>query len=201
MSDRPFPSAARRRVAAAVFLRVDTTPEITRAWSGVGGFTLPPDAVDVEGGRYLGVGWMQNMPAVEVLLNGAAESATFTLSGVDDRTVQLVDQASGVRGVKANLGVMFYGPRHKRMPVVWFRRWRVDMVGSREIALTSEVLEAEALTMAVSLTLGSARTSRRVGQPSLWTNAEQQRLHPGDTGMALVGRLSADATRPHPPKG
>ncbi|WP_167762468.1 hypothetical protein [Brevundimonas intermedia] len=142
---------------------------------------------------------MQNLPAVEVLLNGAAESTTFTLTGVDDRTVALVDQAGGVRGVRANLGVMFYGPRWKRTPVQWFRRWRVDMVGSHEIGLSPDGLDTEALSMSVSLTLGSSRTSRRVGQPALWTHAEQNRLHPNDNSMSLVGRLGADATRPWPP--
>ncbi|TFW14424.1 hypothetical protein EGY25_04320 [Brevundimonas intermedia] len=192
-------AVGRRRVAAAVFLRIATSPKVARAWSGSGGFTVPPDAVDPTGGRYLGCGWMQNLPALEVLLNGAAESTTFTLSGVDDRTVELVDREGGVRGVRANLGVMFYGPRMRRTPVEWFRRWRVDMVGTREIAVSSESMDAEALSMSVSLTLGSARTSRRVGQPALWTHAEQNRLHPGDNSMSLVGRLSADATRPHPP--
>ena len=201
MTDVPFPTAGRRRVAAGVFLRIATAPKIARAWSGVGGFTLPSDAVDPEGGRYVGVGWLRDLPSIEVLLNGAAESVTFTLSGVDDRTVELVDRTSGVRGVRANLGVMFYGPRFQRMPVEWFRRWRVDMVGTREIAVSSDDMDAEALSMSVSLTLGSARTSRRVGQPALWTHAEQQRLHPGDTGMALVGRLDPTATRPWPPKG
>lgn len=200
MSDLPLAAVGRRRVAAAVFLRIGTDP-VARAWSGVGGFTLPPDAVETEGGRYLGCGWMQNLPAIEVLLNGAAESVTFNVSGVDDRTVALVDGANGVRGVPAHLGVMFYGPRWKRTPVQWFRRWRVDMVGSREIAVSSDGMDAEAVSMSVSLTLGSERTSRRVGQPALWTHAEQQRLHPGDNSMSLVGRLSADATRPWPPKG
>lgn len=198
MSDVPLAAVRRRRVLAAVFLRIGSDP-VARAWSGVGGFALPPDAVDPEGGRYLGCGWMQNLPALEVLLNGAAESTTFTLSGVDDRTVALVDQVGGVRGVRANLGVMFYGPRWKRTPVQWFRRWRVDMVGSHEIGLSSDGLDAEALSMSVSLTLGSTRTSRRVGQPALWTHGEQNRLHPGDNSMSLVGRLSADATRPWPP--
>lgn len=198
MTDVMNATVARRRVRAAVFLRINAVP-VARAWSGVGGFSLPPDAVDPEGGRYLGCGWMQNLPALEVLLNGAAESTTFTLSGVDDRTVALVDQAGGVRGVRANLGVMFYGPRWRRTPVQWFRRWRVDMVGTREIAVSSESMDAEALSMSVSLTLGSTRTSRRVGQPSLWTHGEQNRLHPGDNSMSLVGRLSADATRPWPP--
>lgn len=194
-----YPEARRRSVRAAVFLRIATDP-VARAWSGVGGFTLPPDTVETEGGRYLGCGWMKNLPALDVLLNGAAESVTFTLSGVDERTIRLVDQAEGARGVPAQLGVMFYGPGWTRQPVRWFRRWRVDMVGSREVAVASDALASTAVEMSVSLTLGSTRTGRRVGQPSLWTHAEQQRLHPGDNGMALVGRLSADATRPHPPK-
>jgi hypothetical protein len=200
MTDVPLVSIGRRRVAAAVFLRIGSDP-VARAWSGVGGFTLPADAVETEGGRYLGCGWMQNLPALEVLLNGAAESVTFGLSNVDDRTVELVDREGGIRGVPAHLGVMFYGPRWRRAPVQWFRRWRVDMVGSREIAVSSDGMDAEAVSMSVSLTLGSERTSRRVGQPALWTHAEQQRLHPGDNSMSLIGRLSADATRPWPPKG
>jgi hypothetical protein len=191
--------ARRRRVAADVFLRLNTTPKIARAWSGVGGFTLPADAVETEGGRYKGVGWMQNLPQLNVLLNGRAESATFILPGVDARTVELVDQEADPRGVTAHLGVMFYGPRWQRTPVMWFRRYRVDAVGTRELGLSDDGGSA-AVEYSVSLTLGSSRTSRRVGQPSFWTHAEQTRLHPGDNGMSLVSRLGPGATRPHPPK-
>lgn len=200
MSETPFPAAKARRVAAAVFLRIETNP-VARAWSGVGGFSLPPDAIETEGGRYLGCGWMQDLPSLEVLLNGTAESITIMLSGVDERTIALVDNARGVRGVRANLGIMFYGPRWKRMPVHWIRRWRVDMVSSREQAVQGNDIDSIAVNYSVSLTLGSARTSRRIGQPSYWTHTEQTRLHPGDNGMALVSRLTGDATRIHPPKG
>lgn len=195
-----FPEVRRRRVAAAVFLRIATDP-VARCWSGVGGFRLPADAVETEGGRYLGCGWMKNLPALEILLNGAAESVTFSLSGVDDRTVALVDGVDDVRGVRANLGLMFYGPRYQRRPVRWFRRFRVDMVGTRELGLSPAEGGADAMEFGVSLTLGSARTSRRRGRPATWTHAAQQRLHPGDNGMALVARLGGDATRPWPPKG
>lgn len=195
----PDDPARKRRVRAAVFLRIDTNP-VARAWSGVGGFTLPADAVETEGGRYLGVGWMRNLPAMEVMLNGTAESVTFNLSGVDERTVTLVDQQADVRGVRASMGLMFYGPRWQRTPVRWMRRWRVDMVSTREIGLSSEDGGAFALEMGVSVTLGSARTDRRVSQPSAWTHAEQTRLFPGDLGCALVSSLGPDATRPWPPK-
>lgn len=198
MTDQSYPSG-KRRVAAAVFLRIGVDP-IARAWSGVGGFTLPPDAVEIEGGRYKGVGWMQNLPGLGVLLNGRAESVTISLPGVDARTVDLVDQTADPRGATAHLGVMFYGPRWKRTPVLWFRRFRVDALGTREIGLTPEEGGAAAVDYTVSLTLGSSRTDRRVGQPSTWTHAEQLRLHPGDNGMSLVSRVGGGATRPHPPK-
>lgn len=195
----PHPEAGRRHVRPAIFLRLATDP-VTRAWSGLGGFVLPPDAVETEGGRYLGVGWLQNIPAMDALINGAAESVVFSLSGVDQRTMDLVDVVDDLRGIRAHLGLMFHAPGYRRGPVRWFRRYRIDMVGSREDALP--VTESpSAVQTTVSLTLGSARTNRRVSQPSSWTHAEQTWLFPGDLGCALVSRLSGDATRPWPPKG
>lgn len=198
MSGLVIPEAGRRHVRPSLFLRIAKATPI-RAWSGVGGCVLPADTIETTGGRYLGVGWLRNIPVMEALINGAAESVTFTLSGVDARTVDLVDGAEDLRGVRANLGLMFMGPRHQRTPVYWWRRYRVDMVGTRETALPREDGGA-AVEYSVSLTLGSARTSRRVSQPSTWTHAEQSRLHPGDLACAGVSRLTADATRPWPPK-
>lgn len=199
MTDQPYPLARKRRVSANVFLRMETEPKIARAWSGVGGFTLPADPIETTGGRYKGVGWMNNLPALGVLLNGRAESFTIALPGVDAHTVELVDQTPDPRGVVAHLGIMFLGPRGVRTPVMWFRRYRVDAVGTREIGLTAEDGGAAAIDYTVSLTLGSSRTDRRVGQPSTWTHAEQQRLFPGDNGMAMVSRLLPGATRAWPP--
>jgi hypothetical protein len=193
-----LPEAGRRHVRPALFLRIATDP-VTRAWSGVGGYAVAADAVETEGGRYLGVGWLRNIPVMEALLNGAAESVTFTLSGVDGRILDLVDGVQDLRGVRANLGLMFFGGRYQRGPIYWWRRYRVDMVGSREVALPIND-GGSAVEASVSLTLGSARTSRRLSQPSTWTHVEQQRLHPGDLGCANVSRLTADATRPWPPK-
>lgn len=194
-----IPAAGRRRVRPAVFLRIASDP-VTRAWSGVGGFDVPADPVETEGGRYLGVGWLRNIPVMEALINGAAESVTFTLSGVDARTLELVDATTDLRGVRANVGLMFFGPRFERTAIRWWRRYRVDMVASRETA-RSLLDGGAAVESSVSLTLGSARTSRRRSQPSTWTHVEQQRLHPGDLGCAGVSRLTTDATRPWPPKG
>lgn len=198
MTAPSHPEAGRRHVRPALFLRIASDPP-ARAWSGIGGHVLPPDAVETEGGRYLGVGWLRNIPVMEALINGAAESVTFTLSGVDQRTLDLLDGVEDLRGVRANLGLMFFAPGYTRQPVRWWRRYRVDMIGSRETALPV-VESGAAVESSLSLTLGSARTSRRVSQPSTWTHAEQSRLHPGDLGCALVSRLTQDATRPWPPK-
>lgn len=199
MTGLNLPEAGRRHVRPALFLRIASDP-VVRAWSGVGGHVVAPDAVEIEGGRYLGVGWLRNIPVMDALINGAAESVTFTLSGVDARILELVDGVEDLRGVRANLGLMFHGVRFQRGQLWWFRRYRVDMVGSREVALPPTAGGA-AVEMSVSLTLGSARTSRRLSQPSTWTHVEQTRLHPGDLGCANVGRLTADATRPWPPRG
>lgn len=194
---------ARRRVQARAFLFIDAAVPV-RAWTGVGGYRLPPDAVDTEGGRYLGVGWMRDWPVLESLLNGAADSVTFTLSGVDARTLALVDAAAGdVEGRRAWLGVQFCGPRYARRPVRWIKALRVDQAGAREAGLQGAGPQGSggvAVESAVTLTLGSAHTSRRRAQPVYWDHASRQRLFSGDMGMALVGRYGPGATRAWPPK-
>lgn len=181
-----------------MFLRLATTP-VARAWSGVGGFALPPDSRDPTGGRYLGVGWLRNWPELESLINGVSEEVSLILSGVDPRTIDLVDAVEGVEGVRADLGVMFFGPRWKRGPVRWMRRMRVDMVSYDEKA-TEGFESAVGVEASVTLTLGSALTSRRRTRPNYWDHATRQRLHPGDMGFSRVGGYGPDATRPWPPK-
>lgn len=187
-----------RNVQARAFLYVDA-PTPVRAWSGAGPYRLPADAVDLTGGRYLGVGMLRNWPAIEGLINGTAQSITFELSGVDARAVKLTDEsAPDVEGCDAWLGVQFCGPRYARRDVWWLAALRVDQVGTREVALDG--LGAVAVERSVSVTLGSAHTSRRRSQPVYWDHATRQRLFPGDMGMSLVARYGPSATRPWPPK-
>lgn len=188
----------RRKVQARAFLYIDAAKPV-RAWTGRGGYKLPADGVEPTGGRYLGVGFMRDWPMIEALINGTADSVTFMLSGVDARTIELTEAAAPeVEGRRAFLGVMFCGPRYARRPVRWLKALRVDMVGTQESALSGE--GGVATEAGVSLTLGSAHTSRRRSQPIHWDHATRQRLFPGDMGMAMVGRYGPGITRAWPPK-
>lgn len=75
----------------ACFFRMSCKSSVVRAWTGVGDFEVPADDVDLEGGIYLGVGLVGDMPGLRQLVGGIAERIEFALNGADERTFRLAD--------------------------------------------------------------------------------------------------------------
>lgn len=201
ISDAAAQAARQRLIRPAAFLRIEAVP-VARAWSGVGPFTLPPGAFDPAGGRYKGVGWLQNIPELAGLLQGEAEQVTFTLSGVDAQTIELVDAAAeSVEGRPAYLGFMFLNRRQQPIDGIYFARtFTVATIGWTDEPAGSDPTQIVARNRSVSITMDTALSSRRRGQLMYWTPEAQARVSPTDKAFRHVPAMNAGVTRTFPPK-
>jgi hypothetical protein len=65
-----------------IFLQIDCDPAL-RVWMGVNDIPVGFDSITGNGIVFLGGGRLLNVPTLEVLVNGQADSVEFGLSGVD----------------------------------------------------------------------------------------------------------------------
>src|SRR5690606_22869021 len=61
-------------------------------WTGHGPLETPADAVDPSGATWLGGAHILDIPALKVLLNGAADRIDIRVNGVDAETLRLAQE-------------------------------------------------------------------------------------------------------------
>lgn len=160
-----------------------------RCWTGVGALDVPPDDVDVDGGRYLGIGLLGDLPEFRSLIGGTAERVDFLLSGVDDLTLSLADDsADAVIGAPVTVGVIFFDLDWQATPVSWF--WD----GTADVPSVEQEANGPQVVRQVRLSVASRFTDRTRPQLSYWTDAEQRRRSPTDSFCSRVAGYSIDST-------
>jgi hypothetical protein len=89
-----------------VFFRLDTDDPL-RLWMGFNDIPEGIENVDPDTNQtYLGGFRLVNVPELEILLNGAADRANFSLSGIDPDTSALADiDFPPVRGKDVHVGI------------------------------------------------------------------------------------------------
>lgn len=155
-------------------------------WSGVG------DLI-VEGDTYLGGGeLLSGLPEIQQLVNGTASRVDFTASGVDAETIRLAreDRAS-VDGALVRIGTVPMNADWQIIgPVDWEWEGIADVVTvDRSATETGEVIRS------ISLSVGSADTSRSRSQLTLYTDADQRRRSQDDAFFSHVGGITAGTSR------
>ena len=162
----------------AFFLRVaPTTGPVLRCWSGVGDYDVPLDAVETQGGIYLGMGLLSGIPTLSGLINGVAERIEFVLSGVSAEALSMADDESeDIRTARTNIGLTFLGPDWQPIGGMgWIWQGEADVVTpSREADTEGRI------TRRISLSVGSAFTGRRRAALSYFSNNDQQRRSADD---------------------
>ncbi len=124
-------ATSRSVVQPLFFLRIASDPVPVRAMSSIGRRRLPADAVEtVDGAAYVGAGMMANLPELQSLFAGESQSIELRLSGVDARTVALVDEAQdALQGAAAWFGYAFLDSRRRMVtPVYWDFEGEVETV-------------------------------------------------------------------------
>lgn len=181
-------------VRPALFLRLET-PSVVRAWSGIGDFEVPADAVEAAPAIYKGVGELLNWPAVQQLVNGSAERIEFAVSGVTTRVMALADEeANDVRGASALIGFVALGADWQPLtPTAWLWEGEADVVrGQRSSA------EDGSAVRTITLSVGSVMTGRRRARLAFWTDVEQRRRSPTDRFCDRVALYSQGTTKGWP---
>ena len=174
---------------AAVFwllTPLDPSAPVVRAWSGVGPFALPPDAADPTGGVYEGLGPLAGLPVLSKLANGQADRVEFSLAGVDEESVRLVNEAvDEVKGAAIRVGVAELDDAWQPVGgVVWWARLRADVIS---VGRTPEARR-------VSISAGDAFTGRRRPTPVTYTPVTQRRRSPTDAFCDRVPSYNAGHT-------
>lgn len=175
-----------------VLFLVFSSPTPIRVWTGLSNYQLAADDTDTEGGLYLGLGWLQGIPAVSQLINGAAERVEFTLSGVDAAVVALADsEAPGLRNADAFMGLMLWDSLDQPLGAPkWLWEGTSD---SPRVASTPSDKDGSPIRQ-VTLSLGTPMTRRRRPDLAYWTDIQHQVDRPGDTFFSQVPLYNSSTT-------
>lgn len=171
----------------AVFFRLDIAPPL-RLWMGVNDVPARVQSVDGSGAVYLGAGRLIGIPELEVLINGVADRIDFTLSGVTPDQAQELDlRAVDIRGKDIHVALTVlddhYQPVVDPIPV-W--TGRASFVAENVAPVTG----TQSPTIALALSAGAGVPSRERVSASLWSDAQQKALYPGDLFCGGTARLA-----------
>lgn len=180
-----------------IFFRMATDPVI-RLWLGLGKIKPGVNVLDPsDGGQYLGLGEIENIPSYKQLLNGAAERVDFIMSGVSGETLQLASvDTDSVIGKRIDLGFMLFGQNWQPLgPVHWHANY---IGGPLSVRWQKSDDPTQAAVRTLSLSAGSTFTSRRRPSFAYWTDPDQQARVPGDEFCSLAAQYTIEFNLPWP---
>ena len=173
----------------SVLLRIETPAQVVRAWAGLGDLEIPADDVETSTSTYLGVGILNEVPALRQLIGGVAERLDFTLSVPGGEIFSLADEeVEQVRRAPVNVGLIFFDEDWQQTPVSWL--W----AGTADSPSVSRQASGMTVTRQIKISAGSAFTDRTRAQLSTFTDADQKRRSPTDTFCARVDRYTQTST-------
>jgi hypothetical protein len=160
-----------------LFLRLDVDPPL-RCWLGLGSIRPGVNAIDATDELYSGFGQLLAVPAFQQLVNGAAERAEISLSGVDPRILDLATEANAVRGKSCDIGVAIFDSNWSLIgPVHWMRHFVADFMS---VTVTPAADPGGQTMHSAKLSIGSMMTGRRKRGLSYFSNQDQHERSPTD---------------------
>ncbi|RZJ19128.1 MAG: hypothetical protein EON91_02725 [Brevundimonas sp.] len=181
---------ARQAARWSCFLHMQCKSSVVRAWTGIADFAIDPDEVDTTGGIYLGIGLVEEMPALKQLVGGLAERIEFRLNGADETTFQLADgDVDEVRGAAVNIGIVFFDEDWQPVaPIAWL--WD----GEADVPRIDRDGSGDQIVRTVTLSVGSAFTDRTRPQLAFYTPGDQKRRSATDTFCDRVPAYGVEST-------
>lgn len=167
-----------------VFFRLETDP-VVRLWLGFGDIVPGINAYDADGAVYRGLGELQNVPAINQLINGAAERVEFVMSGVSGEVLQISqgDDAEAIQGARADVGIGLMGQDWGLLGSLhWMASYVADILSGQQ----QPARPGDPIIRLVSLSAGTRFTRRRRPSLSYFTEQDQKRRFPGDRACDLV---------------
>lgn len=160
-----------------IFIRLDVDP-VLRCWLGIGAIKPGINALDATNEIYSGFGQVLDVPVMSQMINGAADRAELSLSGVDDRILELANSADAVKNVACDIGFALMGPDWALLAAIhWTRRYYADYLAMS----VSPAGDPEGQSMKTArLSIRSQMTGRRRAGLAYFTSQDQQARSPGD---------------------
>lgn len=164
-------------------------------WTGHGELETPSDSIDAGGATWLGAGHILDVPALKVLLNGAADRIDIRLSGVDAQTLRLaLDDRAEVKDASVMIGRVSFDPAWQiEGAIAW--EWR----GTADV-MTVSSKDGDIRQRSINLSVRAGDTSRSDALLAFFTDADQRRRSPDDAMFDQVARINAGVTRRFGPK-
>lgn len=170
--------------------RLEVDP-VLYIWTGHGYLDTPGDTIDPLGARWLGGAHILDIPALKVLLNGAADRSDIQVSGVDGETLRLAQEdRAEVKDALVMIGSVKFDAAWQLVgPVAWEWRGTADVmsVGGRQSDQGRE--------RTISLSIRAGDTRRSNPQPAFFTYADQKRRSADDEIFDHVAQITAGITR------
>lgn len=160
-------------------------------WSGVGPLPLPADIVLPAPMTALGGGELLSVPDFQQLINGTAQRLDFSLSGVDEETVRLAtEDAPSVNGAAVHLGTIQFDENWQADAIEWEATFQ-----ARSLSVSRTGDSSGGGQRTITLTIASGETQRSRASNAFFTDADQQRKHPGDSIFSHVAGINAGTSR------
>lgn len=159
-------------------------------WTGFGWLATPPDAVDPGGGYWRGAGEILAIPTLKALINGVAERARFSLSGVSSETLRLAkEDRLTVRNAELRIGWVAFDEAWQPGPIHW------DWLGVADVLEVESQNSDEGRNRTISLQVASADVRRSNPSIAFWTDADQRKRSPTDAFCNQVAQITLGVTR------
>jgi hypothetical protein len=185
-------ASGQRRIG--IFFQLATVSPLN-LWFGIGdivaGVWNGTSTVDA---LFKGKGEFTDIPTLQQLINGEAERATFSVSGVSDDTIALVgDAESQVPGAAVRLGIGLFGLDWQLLgDVHWLFKGTADYVSQSIKSVEGGFQNI------ISISVGTRWTGRRRPQNSFMTDGDQKRRSPGDRFCENTQRYSQEVKKAWP---
>ena len=162
-------------------------------WSGVGDIDVPGDAlVGPAITRYRGIGTLTGIPVLQNLINGTADRAEFTLSGVDAIALAYAhDDRDTIPGSLLRIGSV---PDDLSGPVDWEWEGRADT-----ISVDSQGQQNGGRVRSITISAGTASVGRSTVGLAFFTDADQRERSPDDAFFTYIGGITS-TSRPFGPR-
>lgn len=178
----------------SVLFRLDCDP-VAALWSGHGWLDTPADFIDGGGRRWSGAGALLNVPALKILVNGAADRLDFVLSGATAEIVNLVREGrDSVKDADVHIGYVLFDRQWQYQTHAW------EWTGKADVLTTNNAPSETGRSRTVNLSVRSADTFRANPQPAYFTDQDQRRRSPTDAIFSHVAGISQGQTRKFGPR-
>lgn len=159
-----------------VFLRLATDPAL-HLTLGVNDMPIGIESIDSAGTVYRGAGVLQNIPELEMLINGIADTVRFTVSGVDDTFAARLDaDAPDLLGSRIHVGFAplddDYQPLTNIIPI-WLG-WADFWSAQQEPAID----HTQPAVNSITLVAKSGTHARSKQNLSTYTDQAQRQIYP-----------------------